>query len=113
MQKTSDINVVETRALPSPAALLAELPKSDAQADFVTRTRREIHRLIFTDDKRFLLIVGPCSIHDLKAGRVYAQQLAELAREVSDRVIYLRDGRVERSVRRADLAIVPGGITAG
>jgi 3-deoxy-7-phosphoheptulonate synthase len=87
MQKTSDINVVETRALPSPAALLAELPKTPAQADFVTHARREIHRLIFTDDKRFLLIVGPCSIHDIAAGRDYAAKLADLAREVSDRVM--------------------------
>jgi 3-deoxy-7-phosphoheptulonate synthase len=87
MQKTSDINVVETRPLPSPAALLSELPKTELQAEFVARSRREIHRLIFTDEKRFLLIVGPCSIHDLKAGRVYAQQLAALAREVSDRVM--------------------------
>jgi len=87
MQKTSDINVVETRALPSPATLLAELPKTDAQADFVTQARREIHRLIFTDDKRFLLIVGPCSIHDLDAGRDYARRLSGLAREVADRVM--------------------------
>lgn len=87
MQKTSDINVVETRPLPSPAALLAELPKTDAQADFVTRSRRDIHRLIFTDEKRFLLIVGPCSIHDLKAGREYAAKLAQLASEVQDRVM--------------------------
>ena len=87
MQKTSDINVVETRALPSPAQLLQSLPKSDAQADFVTQTRREIHRIIFTDDKRFLLVVGPCSIHDLEAGRDYARRLAALAREVSDRVM--------------------------
>lgn len=87
MQKTSDINVVESRALPSPLALLAELPKTEAQAEFVTRARREIHRLIFTDDKRFLLIVGPCSIHDLDAGRDYARRLAALARRVSDRVM--------------------------
>jgi 3-deoxy-7-phosphoheptulonate synthase len=87
MQKTSDINVVETRALPSPAALLTEVPKTAAQAEFVTAARREIHRLIFTDDKRFLLIVGPCSIHDLAAGRDYARRLATLAREVSDRVM--------------------------
>ena len=87
MQKTSDINVVETRSLPSPSALIAELPKTDAHAGFVTNTRREIHRLIFTDDKRFLLIVGPCSIHDLNAGREYARQLAQLAREVGDRVM--------------------------
>jgi len=87
MQKTSDINVVETRALPSPAQLLRELPKNDAQAEFIARTRREIHRLIFTDEKRFLVIVGPCSIHDLEAGREYAARLAALAREVADRVM--------------------------
>ena len=87
MQKTSDINVVETRALPSPAALLAELPKTEGQGDFVARARREIHRLIFTDDRRFLLIIGPCSIHDLAAGRDYARRLAALAREVNDRVL--------------------------
>lgn len=87
MQRTSDLNVVDTRALPSPAALLAELPKTEAQSEFVTQTRRDIHRLIFTDDKRFLLIVGPCSIHDLAAGRDYATRLARLAREVADRVM--------------------------
>ena len=87
MQRTSDLNVVETRALPSPAALLAELPKSEAQAAFIARSRENIHRLIFTDDRRFLLIIGPCSIHDPKAGREYARRLAALASEVSDRVM--------------------------
>jgi len=87
MQKTSDINVVETRALPSPAQLLRELPKSDAQGEFVSRSRAEIHRLIFTNDQRFLLVVGPCSIHDTAAGLEYAQRLAKLSKEVSDRVL--------------------------
>ena len=87
MQKTSDINVVETRTLPSPAALLAELPKTEAFAEFVTRARADIHRIIFANDRRFLLIVGPCSIHDLEAGRDYARRLAALSREVSDRVM--------------------------
>src|SRR5580698_4480185 len=87
MQRTSDINVVETRPLTSPAALLDEIPKSEAQAEFVTRSRQDIHRLIFTDDRRLLMIVGPCSIHDVDAGREYAERLARLAREVSDRVM--------------------------
>ncbi len=87
MQKTSDINVVETRPLPTPAQLLAELPKTEAQADFITASRRDIQRLIFTDDRRFLLIIGPCSIHDVEAGRDYARRLAALAKDVSDRVM--------------------------
>ncbi len=87
MQKTSDLNVVETRPLPPPAALLVELPKTEAQAAFVARARADIHQLIFTDDKRLLLVIGPCSIHDVAAGRDYAQRLATLAREVADRVM--------------------------
>jgi 3-deoxy-7-phosphoheptulonate synthase len=87
MQRTSDINVVETRPLPSPAALIGEIPKTEAQAAFVTRIRRDIHRVIFTDERRLVLIVGPCSIHDVDAGREYAGRLAALADAVSDRVM--------------------------
>ena len=87
MQRTSDLNVLETRALPSPAEMLAGLPKTEQQAAFITRAREEIHKLIFTEDQRFLLIVGPCSIHDVAAGREYAQRLARLAAEVADRVM--------------------------
>ncbi len=87
VHKTSDLNVVETRALPSPAALIAELPRTEAQSDFIARAREEIHRLIFTDDRRFLLIIGPCSIHDPDAGREYARKLAALSKEVADRVM--------------------------
>jgi len=87
MQKTSDINVVETRVLPSPAAVMEQLPKTEGQAAFVAQARAGIHRIIFTDDRRFLFVVGPCSIHDLNAGRDYARRLAELARTVSDRLL--------------------------
>ena len=84
MQRTSDINVLTTHELPSPVQLFEELPKSPAQAEFITRSREDIHRVIFTEDKRFLLIIGPCSIHDLDAGREYARRLAALAAEVSE-----------------------------
>jgi 3-deoxy-7-phosphoheptulonate synthase len=87
VHKTADLNVVETRALPSPAQLLAELPRTEAQSDFIAKAREEIHRLIFTDDRRLLLIVGPCSIHDPDAGREYARKLAALSKQVADRVM--------------------------
>lgn len=87
MHRTSDLNVVETRTLPPPTALLAELPKTTAQAAFVAHSREDIRRIIFTNDRRFLLLIGPCSIHDVDAGRDYARRLAALAREVSDRVV--------------------------
>ena len=87
MQRTSDINVIETRALPAPEEILRALPKTEAQSEFVTRARQEIRDIIFGDDRRLLLIVGPCSLHDLDAGRDYGRRLSGLAREVSSRIL--------------------------
>jgi 3-deoxy-7-phosphoheptulonate synthase len=67
--------------------LQTEIPRSDAHADLVARARAEISRILSGEDNRFLLIVGPCSIHDLAAGREYAERLAKLAAEVRDRAL--------------------------
>lgn len=86
MIRVSDINVVETAVLPAPELLAREVPRTEEQAAFVATARAEIHRIIFGDDPRLLVVVGPCSIHDLDAGRAYAERLAPLARELKDRL---------------------------
>lgn len=85
--KVTDINIAATRELPAPAQLLQEIPRTEEQQDFVAAARREIHRIIFGNDKRLLLVVGPCSIHDIAAGREYAQRLAKLSDEVRERIL--------------------------
>ncbi len=87
VQQVSDINVSATKPLPSPRAMLEEVPKTEAQTEFVANSRQEIHRIIFGDDRRLLLVVGPCSIHDVVAGHEYAERLAKLSREVADRLM--------------------------
>lgn len=87
VHQTADINVALNRVLPTPAELLQRIPRSEAQSDFIVRARREIHRIIFGDDRRLLLVIGPCSIHDVKAGREYAQRLADLAHAVRERMV--------------------------
>jgi 3-deoxy-7-phosphoheptulonate synthase len=87
MERTSDINVIETRVLPPPEALLRDLPKTDAQSEFVIRARNEIADVIHGRDPRLLCIVGPCSIHDTEAALEYAGRLAKLSREVADRLV--------------------------
>lgn len=86
MQKVTDINVIETRALPTPVELKTSIRKTEAQAEFVSRSRLEINRILFGDDKRLLFVVGPCSIHDVGAGMEYGRRLAALAKEVEDRI---------------------------
>jgi len=87
MTRVSDVHVIANTALPSPKEMIAEIPRSDEHAAFVSGSRAAIARTISGADPRFLLIVGPCSIHDLKGGQEYAQRLAKLAAEVRDRVL--------------------------
>lgn len=86
MKITSDINVVRTSPLPTPEELISEYQKSEEQAEFITKSRQEIHKIIFGSDKRLLVVIGPCSIHDTKAGLEYAKRLAALSEKVQDRI---------------------------
>lgn len=87
MIRVSDVHVIANTALPSPKELSAEIPRREADASVVLDSRAQIGRILSGEDDRFLAIVGPCSIHDLKGGREYAERLAKLAEEVRDRVL--------------------------
>lgn len=87
MKKVTDINISSKTLLPSPLALCEEIEKTEAAGKFVAESREAIHRIIFGNDRRQLVVVGPCSIHDLPAGREYAHKLAALAKKVEDRML--------------------------
>ena len=87
MKPVSDIHVSSNLVLPSPLDLLAQLPPSDTDTDFIFQSRRAIREIIFGNDPRLLVIVGPCSIHDIAAGREYAERFAKLADQVKDEML--------------------------
>ena len=76
MIPTSDLHVVETRPLVPPAVLHAELPISEVGAKTVQQARERIKAILHAGDQRLLVIVGPCSVHDLEAAREYATAIA-------------------------------------
>ena len=84
--QVTDVNILSTTALPSPDTMRSRAPKSESQAQFVSNSRKEIERIIFGDDARLLVVVGPCSIHDVEAGIEYAERLKQLSNELSDRL---------------------------
>jgi len=86
MRRVSDLNISSNIPLPAPALMLHEIPRSNSQEEFVADSRHNIHNIIFRDDPRLLLIVGPCSIHDPRAGLEYAARLRELSDRVGERV---------------------------
>lgn len=79
-----NVNIVSEHILPTPAEIRDKLPVSDAAQETVLRGRLTTEDILTRRDHRLLCVVGPCSIHDLKAARDYAVELNELAKEVSD-----------------------------
>ncbi|NEQ30882.1 MAG: 3-deoxy-7-phosphoheptulonate synthase [Leptolyngbya sp. SIO4C5] len=86
MYKTQDLHVVETRPLISPAFIHHELPMTDAAAAVVAETRDRIRNILYNEDRRLLVVVGPCSIHDVDAAYEYGQKLAVLRSELADQL---------------------------
>ncbi|GLY71513.1 3-deoxy-7-phosphoheptulonate synthase [Amycolatopsis taiwanensis] len=68
----------------TPRELLQELPVSDAAGHHVRAGRRAVREVLGGDDDRLLVLVGPCSIHDVDAGLEYAKALRVLADELAD-----------------------------
>ena len=82
--KTRDLHVESIRPLLPPAILLEELPLSDKGSQVVARARKEVARILSGEGDRLIVIVGPCSIHDPKAGLEYARRLEAVADELSE-----------------------------
>jgi len=87
MIRVTDLHVSANTALPQPTILRREIAGSETDAALVKESREAIAKVLSGEDKRFLLIVGPCSIHDLKSGREYAEKLAALSRELSAKLL--------------------------
>ena len=87
MKKITDINITSKTQLPTPVELCKKIQRSSDVEQFVVETRNAINKIIFGGDPRLLVVVGPCSIHDLESGREYARRLAKLSQELSDRLL--------------------------
>ncbi len=85
-QKISDVNILDSAVLPAPEYLCRQLPRDASTAEFVASARETIHRILFGDDRRMLVVVGPCSIHDPRAGLEYARKLVDLSKELADKL---------------------------
>ena len=81
---TSDLHVAGFQPLIAPNELLAELPLGEARAATVRSSRDAVRRIVAGDDDRLLVVVGPCSVHDVDAAVDYAVRLAKTAAELAD-----------------------------
>jgi 3-deoxy-7-phosphoheptulonate synthase len=84
---TDNLHVREFAPMVSPRDLRRRLPITDTIADTVFQTREAIKRILRREDRRLLLIVGPCSVHDRDSAMEYAGRLMDAHRRLKDRLL--------------------------
>lgn len=88
-EKIFDTHIQRSQVLLTPEDIKTKLPLSDVAETTVCRFRKQIENILDGTDSRKFIVVGPCSIHDLKAALEYAQKLKLLAEKVSDRLLLI------------------------
>ncbi len=79
-----DLNVVSNNPLITPEQLKKQLPLTTIAQKTVVEGRQVVRDILDHKDHRLFIVIGPCSIHDLKAAKEYAERLKKLASEVKD-----------------------------
>jgi 3-deoxy-7-phosphoheptulonate synthase len=82
-----NINIELPEILITPSELKGKIPISDRARETVANGRKAIENILERRDHRIFVVVGPCSIHDLKAAHEYANKLKALADKVSDTLL--------------------------
>jgi 3-deoxy-7-phosphoheptulonate synthase len=89
MIKTNNLKITGITPIIAPADLRQVFPLSDHDREFVSNSRERIKDIIQRRDRRLMVIVGPCSIHDTDAAVEYAKRLAALSSRVSDQLMLI------------------------
>ena len=84
MKSTEDLRVEGYQPLMTPIALTKEFPITETVSSTVIKGRESIQNILAGEDRRMMVIAGPCSIHDKEAALDYAHRLSELSRKVAD-----------------------------
>ena len=84
INKTDDIRIINTQELISPKDIISQLSPSEFGIKTIIDTRAEIKNILDKTAKKFVIVVGPCSIHDIDAAKEYAIKLKTLKNSLSE-----------------------------
>jgi len=96
MEQLENLNVVAQELLVTPAQLKIELPVSDRVRTLVRDARGHVRNVLDRRDHRLLVVVGPCSIHDVTAAEDYARRLRALADELAPTLLIVMRAYFEK-----------------
>jgi len=87
--KTNNLKITAITPIIAPADLRQVFPLSEKDRTFVSRSREQLKNIIQRKDRRLMVVVGPCSIHDTEAAVEYAKRLSALSRPVEDQLLLI------------------------
>jgi 3-deoxy-7-phosphoheptulonate synthase len=70
--RIDDLRIKRTEVVVPPVVLEREFPETENASSTIFHARKEICEILAGKDHRLLVVVGPCSIHDVQAAREYA-----------------------------------------
>ncbi|PXF33209.1 phospho-2-dehydro-3-deoxyheptonate aldolase [Pokkaliibacter plantistimulans] len=82
--RVENLNIESQTLLSTPDELKAKLPISERARNTVLAGRDIVRNILDRQDHRLMVVIGPCSIHDVEAAKDYAKRLKALAEELSD-----------------------------
>ena len=91
-----NLNVEQQEVLITPEQLKARLPVSEDVREAVNGYRETVRNIVDRKDPRLLVVVGPCSIHDVEAAKEYAQRLKRLSDDIADHVFVVMRAYFEK-----------------
>ena len=86
--KIHNTNIDKSIVITSPYELEQLIPIRKQTYNNIIKNRNTIKNIISGKDKRLMVIVGPCSIHDIKAAKEYALKLKDLSQKI-EKSIYI------------------------
>ena len=89
MSKISNININSIDKLITPNYLKKKIPCDEVVEKLVINTRNQINDILYGKDNRKILIVGPCSIHNVEEAKEYGLMLLDLANKVKDKFLII------------------------
>ena len=96
INKTDDLRIINTQELISPKDIISQLSPSKSGIDTIIETRSEIKDILDKKSKKFVIVVGPCSIHDVDAAKEYAAKLKNLKSELSENILLIMRAYFEK-----------------
>jgi len=83
-RENDNLHIVLQEELPSPRALKEALPVTGAALETVLAGHQGVKGILDHTDHRLMVVVGPCSIHNVDEAMDYARLLKPLADELND-----------------------------